>query len=302
MIESLVSIIIPFYNKQNTIRRAVNSVLDQSYHNWELIIIDDCSKNPINEDLVPIDPRIIILKNEQNLGAAQTRQKGLQISKGEFIAFLDADDWWHRHFLEICVNSLLSSKQSDGAYVKSVIFFSDGSQKIRQYCDLGLNNIRETLIQYARPWQTGGILWRMTSCGSWGSLKTNEDSWFEISSAKFNKLIAINKEAYFIDQTGENHLSSMYSRCEVIRDNLQIFIHIYQQHREKLNLKYRIILLNRLLRCHLRVIEYCSAYERQVLSNRIKDMSPLIGLIIRSKLVLKATHKLLQATQFKIHL
>ncbi|MCR0182842.1 glycosyltransferase [[Clostridium] innocuum] len=97
MIESgLVSIIMPAYNSAQYIDESIQSVLNQTYLNWELIIVDDCSSD--DTDIVIqkylVDKRIIYLKNKQNSGAAISRNKALIKAKGKWIAFLDSDDVW----------------------------------------------------------------------------------------------------------------------------------------------------------------------------------------------------------------
>lgn len=91
----LVSIIMPTYNCGRFIAESIRSVLAQTYTNWELIIVDDCS-NDKTEDVVASfdDPRIHYLRNEQNEGAALTRNRALREAKGRYIAFLDSDDLW----------------------------------------------------------------------------------------------------------------------------------------------------------------------------------------------------------------
>jgi len=92
----LVSIIMPSYNTAQYITETIESVLNQTYTNWELIIVDDCS--PDNTDQVVksflSDGRIRYLKNEKNSGAAVSRNKALREAKGKWIAFLDSDDLW----------------------------------------------------------------------------------------------------------------------------------------------------------------------------------------------------------------
>lgn len=90
-----VSIITPCYNGAKTIGEAIKSVLGQSYANWEMIIVDDCSA----DDSVSVvkafaDPRIRLLQNETNPGPGGTRNVGIRAASGRFLAFLDADDAW----------------------------------------------------------------------------------------------------------------------------------------------------------------------------------------------------------------
>lgn len=94
----LVSIITPLYNAASFISQTIQSVQNQSYQNWEHLIVDDASTDTslaLVEKLASADARIRVLKNTENLGAAACRNKATDAAKGDFIAFLDADDLWH---------------------------------------------------------------------------------------------------------------------------------------------------------------------------------------------------------------
>ena len=95
MVDGLVSIIMPSWNTGQYIAESIESVLNQTYKNWELIIVDDCSTDNTDEIVVGYnDERIKYLKNEKNCGAALTRNRALREARGEWIAFLDSDDIW----------------------------------------------------------------------------------------------------------------------------------------------------------------------------------------------------------------
>lgn len=99
---NLVSIIMPSYNTGRFISETIESVLAQSYSNWELIIVDDCSKDN-TDDVVSqylADERIRYIKNETNSGAAVSRNRALREAKGKWIAFLDSDDLWEQDKLK----------------------------------------------------------------------------------------------------------------------------------------------------------------------------------------------------------
>jgi glycosyltransferase involved in cell wall biosynthesis len=301
MSAALVSVVITYYNKKDTILRSVNSVIGQTYTNWELIIIDDCGEDTLEINILPHDNRISVLFNESNLGAAQTRQRGLENGKGEYIAFLDADDWWDEKFLNSCLEVLINVKNADGAYVQTVVINHDGSQNLRRYCDLGFSRIRETLVQYAKPWQTGGVLWRKANCGGWGELKTQEDSWFEFSSAKYNVLLPINGSFYYHDESGENHLSLYNGRANSTKDQQELFLMVWKNYKQELNLKYKIILIHRLVRGHLKIWEYCTTSDIRLYHKKLSKVSILLGLISNSRFYMKVIHKVLQKTHCKIH-
>lgn len=100
-IHGLVSIIMPSYNTAPYIKETVQSVLNQTYENWELIIVDDCSTDNTEEVLSKIyDERIRFIKNEKNSGAAVSRNKALREARGQWIAYLDSDDLWMPEKLE----------------------------------------------------------------------------------------------------------------------------------------------------------------------------------------------------------
>ena len=101
MKEKLVSIIMPTYNCGSFIKETIESVLNQTYKNWELIIVDDCSKDNTEEVVKKIkDKRIKYYKLKQNSGAAVARTESMKKAKGYYMAFLDSDDLWYPDKLE----------------------------------------------------------------------------------------------------------------------------------------------------------------------------------------------------------
>jgi len=117
MKKPLVSIMMPAYNAGKYIGRAIESVLAQTYENWELIIIDDCSTDNTYEIAASYkDPRIRILRHEQNMGVGSSRNDALSASRGQWVAVLDADDEWLPQRLERLI------KETDG---REDFFLSD---------------------------------------------------------------------------------------------------------------------------------------------------------------------------------
>lgn len=96
-IPSLVSIVMPLYNSERTIEAAIDSVLQQTYRHFELIIVDDCSKDEsykIAKSLSRLDKRIKLMQLPKNSGAGVARNAAIKVARGEYIAFLDSDDRW----------------------------------------------------------------------------------------------------------------------------------------------------------------------------------------------------------------
>ncbi|NJJ41638.1 glycosyltransferase family 2 protein [Paenibacillus apii] len=122
--DQLISIIMPAYNCEKYVEEAINSVLAQTYQNYELIVIDDGSTDGTVkkiENLRKVDNRIRLYINEKNQGVAETRNKGVSIAKGDWIAFLDSDDCWKEEKLE---------KQIDFAHKTKGDFIFTGSSFI----------------------------------------------------------------------------------------------------------------------------------------------------------------------------
>lgn len=122
------SIVIPLYNKEKYIARAIKSVLAQTYQEFEIIVINDgCTDNSANEVAVFDDDRIKII-NQVNAGVSAARNRGILEAKQSFIAFLDADDEWYPDYLESIANL-------QGAYPECQVFatsyiYKDGEKSM----------------------------------------------------------------------------------------------------------------------------------------------------------------------------
>lgn len=104
----MISIIVPVYNAQKYIKRCVESIVNQSYQKWELILIDDGSKDDsslICDELKQADSRIHVV-HSVNQGASAARNRGLDEAAGDYITFVDADDWVEPNHLEVLVNQI----------------------------------------------------------------------------------------------------------------------------------------------------------------------------------------------------
>jgi len=101
----LISVIIPTYNHGNYLGRALQSVKDQTYTNWELIVIDNHSTDNTDEVIASFyNLQIKYLKIHNNGVIAASRNTGINMAKGEWISFLDSDDMWSKDKLQVCVN------------------------------------------------------------------------------------------------------------------------------------------------------------------------------------------------------
>lgn len=110
--KGFVSIIMPAFNSEEYIGLAIESVVNQTFKDWELIIVDDFStdntSNIVKEKMIN-NSNIIYRKLDANLGAAEARNRAIELAQGEFLAFLDSDDVWKRDKLEIQINFMIKN-------------------------------------------------------------------------------------------------------------------------------------------------------------------------------------------------
>jgi len=151
----LISVIIPYYKKKEYIISTINSVLNQTYKNLEIIIIyDDPNKEDLNvlKKIKKKDKRIKIYINKKNLGAGRSRNKGIKLSKGIFVAFLDSDDLWKKNKLKKQI-VFMKKKGIDASHTSYTIINSNnkiiGSRNAKDMsyklllksCDIGLSTV-----------------------------------------------------------------------------------------------------------------------------------------------------------------
>lgn len=130
-----VSVIMPAYNAGAYIEEAVESVMAQTVTDWELLVLDDGSADDTCaqvEKLAEEDPRVRLLRNESNMGAANTRNRGFDLCHGRFVALLDSDDRWHPKKLETQL-ALLQQTGADFSYCSYAIIDAEGNPAKKDY-------------------------------------------------------------------------------------------------------------------------------------------------------------------------
>ena len=151
----LISVIIPYYKKKEYIISSINSVLNQTYKNLEIIIIyDDLNKEDLNllKKIKKKDKRIKIYINKKNLGAGRSRNKGIKLSKGIFVAFLDSDDLWKKNKLKKQIFFMKKNGINASHTSYTIINFNNkiiGSRNAKDMsyklllksCDIGLSTV-----------------------------------------------------------------------------------------------------------------------------------------------------------------
>jgi|TARA_Y100000389_G_scaffold44875_1_gene39599 teichuronic acid biosynthesis glycosyltransferase TuaG len=151
----LVSIIIPYFKKKDYILEAINSILDQTYQNFEVIIVyDDANKSELSfiYNIQKLDRRIKVLVNEKNVGAGLSRNYGIKNSNGKYIAFLDADDLWKKEKLQKQI-SIMEQKNFLITHTSYEILGNNNKssnirkarnlnfKKLLKSCDVGLSTV-----------------------------------------------------------------------------------------------------------------------------------------------------------------
>lgn len=254
----LVSIIIPVYNRFGILARTIKSVFDQSYDNWEIIVIDDCSNQLLTlTDLFPNEillEKCILHRNGNNLGPGLSRQKGVSLSSGTFICFLDADDYWHSDFLLHSINVHLLHPSITASY--TIVEEKWGNDKIiRKNSSIGFEHIFPENIMTARPWATSCLMWRKQFIGNWTDLRTTQDVVFEFNSAIINnKIKHIPIKLCFVDKsTGENSadlvkyeqsLTHRHQHTKYFLENSDKISHSIYDHADITKVLYRNLIKN----------------------------------------------------------
>ena len=127
-----VSIIMPYYNAAKYIKETVNAIIAQTYKDWELIIVDDCSPAPetqtVLQEVKEMDDRIRILRTSVNGGAGVARNIAIGEARGRYLAFCDSDDWWYSTKLEEQIKFM-----EDNHYPFTCTWYEDANENLESY-------------------------------------------------------------------------------------------------------------------------------------------------------------------------
>lgn len=240
---SLISVIIPYFKKKEFIYDTLESIINQSYSNIEIIIIDDELSSESKEILNKasnLDKRIKLIFNDKNIGAGQARNKGIEYSKGDYIAFCDSDDLWKKDKLRKQLNFMKNfnldfsftgyeiintnnKKIKSDRTAKSNISYHD----LIYSCDIGLSTVMIKKDLFNNPQL------------KFANLKTKEDYvlWLKISKFGYN-LNGLNEILVSWKKT-ENSLSS--SSFQKLIDGFKVY-NQYMKYNKFKSLYYLIIL------------------------------------------------------------
>jgi glycosyltransferase involved in cell wall biosynthesis len=209
-----VSIIIPVFNRFTYTDRALQSVINQTYPDWELFVVDDCSDSPYSlpDFCEGYRDRITLLHNEKNMGPGLSRQRGVDLSKGEYVCFLDSDDYYDSLFLAKSLEAHGRLPEVAGTYTIAKYIQTD---TIRAGSDINHRYIVPNLFDFFRPWPTCAWMWKKQFISRWKDLKTNQDSLFEIDISMVNNRIAhIPEVLCYIDKDTGANITNLVSKVQ----------------------------------------------------------------------------------------
>ena len=160
-VKSLISVVIPTYNRARDLERALNSVLAQTYPHWEALVVDNHSSDNTDNVVTHFDDsRISLLKIHNNGVIAASRNLGIKHAQGEYIAFLDSDDWWLARKLEVSLKYL--DRGADVVYHDLYMVTKRGQRLLWQKGRTRVLNspIFEDLLVNGDALQTSGVVAR----------------------------------------------------------------------------------------------------------------------------------------------
>jgi len=245
----LVSIVIPTYNHAKFISKALKSVIDQTYENWEAIIIDNESVDETYKLINNFnDPRIKYFKISNDGVIAKSRNLGIKEAKGDWIAFLDSDDWWTKDKLEVCLSKI--SKNVDFIYHaheyvnKSKSFFKKKIIKGRELKKPILNDLLIGTITKGSQISNSSVIVRKNTLIKIGGLNENKilvgsddyDTWLRIAQIT-DQFLYINKKLsyYLVHDANTSSKDMSIPQRLVVKD----FMHLFNN-QQKLNLEVKL--------------------------------------------------------------
>ncbi|HMQ68341.1 MAG TPA: glycosyltransferase family A protein [Ignavibacteria bacterium] len=232
----LVSVIIPFFNRFNLLKESIKSVSNQTYNPIELILVDDCSHNKFNENFLDQfnnkNFRIKIVRNEKNIGPGLSRERGRLMAKGEYLAYLDSDDFWDKKFIEMLVRCLENEKEVGMAYSKTLLIRTGGNF-LRNKNNNSYNEIIPILFDmHGRPWATGACLWKreiVNRIGSWTDSRIWEDYEYDVRAAIINnKIVHVPEVLFYVNMDSKEKISLVKNTKKMISDKARSILNIAQ--------------------------------------------------------------------------
>lgn len=298
--KDLISIIVPIYNVEKYLNKCIESIVNQTYENIEIILIDDGSNDNsgiICDEYAKKDNRIIVVHKE-NGGVSSARNKGLKIAKGEWISFVDADDWIEQTFCQTLLNKV-TQEQADIALCGYNRITDNRIEKINANNQEVFLNSNEYLVKSLNP-QTGFGFCHMKlikkevlkSISFNERIEVGEDALFNIQLSTYIKKAVFLKQPLYnyrinnqsvVKRYDENYANKYLKSMKIIEE--YIWQEYNEENEENIEIKqnyynfvaYHIVLII-VNYCYHPDNKMCNAQRKNMLKEVINNDLFIIGL------------------------
>jgi len=296
----MISVVIPLYNKEKRIAETIDSVLNQTFSDFELIIVNDGSTDTSENVVKEItDPRITLI-SIVNSGVSKARNKGIEQARFDWVAFLDADDWWAPTFLEEMVRTIATfPNESIFASGRSKVFNNSIERYEHEYLpnagETGVSNYYRTISKYLPLINSSNVVIKKALFKNRGYFKPGQkkhedhDLWLRLCMDTF--VVVVNKPLSFYRKTEENTASSGSYASEDFLMYLTTIREVYDTLSEE-NKKHLRSYANRFT-----ALTYLKNYANYTRAER-KTIAPFIKRFCKGKYI--AAYKVSQIAPFSI--
>lgn len=223
-----ISIIIPTFNRAKLLARSLRSILNQNYEEWEVIIIDNFSEDNTEQIIRGFKNKKIIYKKFHNNGSiAKSRNEAIKISTGNYIAFLDSDDWWKPYKLTKCIEAFKNNSDLSIIYHNCII--TDGKKNKNSKCRALRKNTYDDLICNGNTLITSSVILRKDILQKVGLFNDSRDYlgwedydlWIRIAKANFKfKFIKNVLGYYWNDESSYDNPDRILVNLDLIEKNI----------------------------------------------------------------------------------
>ncbi|MCG2431660.1 glycosyltransferase family 2 protein [Aequorivita xiaoshiensis] len=284
---SLVSIVIPIYNAEEFLEKCLNSILEQSFREWELILINDGSTDrslEICKAYQAKDTRFQVF-SQPNAGPSAARNLGVEKSKTEYIAFVDADDWLDENYLKFLIEPLLSDSKIDMVicdYIELSKYNPNGNYL--HHLPENLRNRKISSFDYANFLFTGvnGVLWgkifknsiiRNNNLKLDSRIRLSEDLIFILEYLIYtNYIFSISDNLYFYNRLQENNLSGLLKMSHI--NDLKLTNEAFMKLAPSLNINTENIIKMRTAEL-LKKLSYDTVLSKGIWSSSKKELKQI---------------------------
>ena len=278
----------PVHNRFSLVNESIKSVYEQTYRPIELVIVDDFSDAVFIPHL-PTDEQLTvrIIRHQENLGPGASRETGRLVATGDYIAYLDSDDLWSPHFLELQLKKLENTPDAQMAYCKTGLFSNPlelDSDNLRRRNAQTFTTILPTLF-WGRPWSTSACLWTKSACdliGPWFTGWTWEDYEYDyragikkVGICHVPEVLCFKREGGGFDQ-----LSNIPSEKEILQrlSSIMSIANAIESNKKSLDNPTLVLFLKKVFRPLLTQLGQLEQIDKvQALCGKMVSVSPLFS-------------------------